>query len=845
MQSNGQIAAPPPAGADVGCFHCGLPVPAGSSFKVQVGGTWRTLCCPGCEILARVIVGQGLDDYYRLRDAVPSRAGEADDGFNPDLAYYDEPALQSRFVREVAGQPEAELLLEGIRCAACVWLIEQTLMRTPGVSGVDVNYTNHRARVRWNAAATRLSAVLQAVRRIGYRAWPYEEGRLALIEKGERRAAVWRLFVAGFGMMQVMMYAVPVYLAEEGSMSADIEQLMRWASLVLTLPVVIYSAAPFFSGALRDLRLARLGMDVPVAIGIAVAFVASVWATIQASGSVYFDSVSMFVFLLLAGRYLELLARQRAGHTLQHLARLAPETAHRLKPGAAGEAPAPEAADNIETIARTQLAPGDRVLVWPGETVPADGVLESQRATLNEALLSGESRPLAKLAGAMLVGGSVNAGSALQMRITRVGDDTALAAIVRLMERAASERPRWVELAQRAAGWFVAVILLLALAAGLIWLQIDPSRALWIAVSVLVVTCPCALSLATPVALTVATGEMARRNLIVSRGHAIESLAGASDIIFDKTGTLTLGQMHLLETLVLGERGAGACLALAAAMERSSEHPLARALVDAAGSRPLPLADNTLNVAGAGLQASVQGRQYRIGRADYVAQLHGKVAPIAWLHTTDTVVWLCDEAGWIAAFRLGDSLRPEAGAAIGRLRGQGYRVHLLSGDDEAVARRTATLLGIDLVRAPASPADKQAYVQALQADGARVAMVGDGVNDAPVLAQADVSVAMGGGSDLARIRADAVLLSDSIADLAAGIAVARRTQSVIRQNLTWALAYNLLVLPLAFAGWVTPWIAGIGMSASSLVVVLNALRIRRAISRKATTGKGFQPVVRP
>jgi Cu2+-exporting ATPase len=840
LQTPGQISTDSNPASPAACFHCGLPVPPGSAFRVEVGGEWKNLCCPGCETLARVIVGQGLDDYYRLRQSVPEApgragAGETDDGFDPDLSLYDEPLLQARFVREVQGQPEAELLLEGIRCAACVWLIEQTLARIPGVTGVEVNYTSHRARVRWNAAATKLSAVLLAVRRIGYRAWPYEEGRLALIEKGERRSAVWRLFVAGFGMMQVMMYAVPVYLADEGSMSADIEQLMRWASLVLTLPVMVYSAAPFFSGALRDLRMARLGMDVPVAIGIAVAFIASVWATVNASGAVYFDSVTMFVFLLLAGRYLELLARQSAGRTLQHLARLAPETAHRFTH---------ETTDETETVARALLVPGDRVLVRPGETLPADGQLESRRATLSEALLTGESRPLSRLAGAALVGGSVNSGSALTMRVTRVGGDTALAAIMRLMERAASERPRWVELAQRAAGWFVAVILLLSLAAGLAWMQIDPARALWIAVSVLVVTCPCALSLATPVALTVATGEMARRNLIVTRGHAIESLAAATDLVFDKTGTLTRGQMRVLESLALGERGADACLAIAAAIERSSEHPLARALVDAAGARPLPLVDETNNAPGAGIEAVLLGRRYRIGRADYVAALHGQAVPIAWLHATDSVVWLGDGTGWLAAFRVGDSLRPDAGAAIASLRQRGYRVHLLSGDDHAVARRTAATLGIELVRAPASPAEKQAYVKALQARGARVAMIGDGINDTPVLAQADVSVAMGGGSDLARIRADAVLVGDSLDDLAAGIAVARRTRTVIRQNLAWALAYNLVVLPLAFAGWVTPWIAGIGMSASSLVVVLNALRIRRDILQrtggKAAPDAGFQ-----
>ena len=828
------------------CFHCGLPVPAGCSFGLRVDGEWQSVCCPGCEAIAQAILDRGLQGYYRLRDADPAKPGELPDDAGDDLRLYDDPLVQSRFVRNVrpalgmgeavaAGEAkgawrEAELLLEGMRCVACAWLVEQTLAGMPGVKRAQVIHANNRARIVWNPEETRLSVLLAAVRAVGYRAWPYERGRLELIEKGERSDALWRLFVAGFGMMQVMMYAVPVYLSDAGSMSADVEQLMRWAGFILTLPVMLYSAAPFFSGAWRDLKAMSPGMDVPVALGIAVAFGASTWSTVAVPGPVYFDSVAMFVFLLLGGRYLELLARQTAGRSLQRLARLIPETAHRL-PDTAADAAEDGGINDSETGPVALIRPGDRVLVWPGEAIPADGDLESIAATVNEALLTGESRPVSRKAGETLTGGAVNAGSALVMRVTRVGADTVLSSITRRAECALAERPRWVEAAGRAASVFVLAILFCALAAGIVWQWIDPSRALWVAVSVLIVTCPCALSLATPVAMTVAIGEMARRGLVVARGHAVEALARATDCVFDKTGTLTQGRLALLEVRVVGGRSREECMALAAAIEQGSEHPVARALQGVAAGLTLPNASAFSSMHGGGVEAVISGRRYRVGNAAFVALLHGRTASLAWLHCTDTVVWLGDELGWLAAFRLGDGLRPESRRAVEALRGMGKRVHLLSGDAHGVALRTAAELGIDHVRGGETPAGKLAYVRDLQRAGACVAMVGDGVNDAPVLSQADVSVALAGGSDLAQVKADAVLLSDSPAAFADAVALAMRARTVMRQNLVWALAYNLIVLPLAFAGMVTPLIAGIGMSASSLVVVANALRLKSASAR--------------
>ena len=805
------------------CFHCGLAIPPGSFFTWDAGAVARHFCCPGCEAISRSINERGLDDYYRLRERPAARPVERESGH--DLVLYDDPGVQSGFVKDTgSGGREAALLLEGLRCAACAWLAEKAVRSLPGVTAFEVNYSTRRARLAWDGTRLKLSAVLESIRDVGYAAWPFEEKRLAAILDRDRRAMLRRFCVAGLGMMQVMMYAVPAYLAGEGDITADIESLLRWAGLVLTLPVVAYSAAPFFLGAWRDLRLRRLGMDVPVALGIAVAFGASVVAVLAGRGAVYFDSVTMFVFLLLGGRYLELIARQKAGDALQRLARVAAQSAHRL----VGEGL------QTETIPALRLEPRDRVLVRPGETLPADGRLEAGEAIVSEALLTGESAPLRRSVGECLSAGSVNAGDAFVMSVTRAGADTTLATLERLMERALGERPRWVELAQRASAFFVGAILLAAVAAGLAWLAIDPARALWIAVSVLIVTCPCALSLAAPVVATVATGAAARGHFVVTRGHTLEALAGATDFVFDKTGTLTTGEAQLLEVVTLGSRPRDECLAIAAAAGQASAHPLDRALVKAATSLSLPPVEEHRSHSGHGIEAVVSGRRCRIGRASFVAALHGKPPPVAELDDSELIdgasrprVWLGDEEGWIAAFSLGDRLRPEAKAAVDRIRSLGGTIHLLTGDEESVARRVAGELGIERVEARATPQHKLAYLRALQLAGARVAMVGDGINDAPVLAQADVSVAMGGGADLAQVRADAVLLSDSIMDLAGAVVLARRARAVMRQNIAWALAYNVIVIPLAFAGMVTPLIAGIGMSASSLVVVANALRLRR------------------
>jgi Cu2+-exporting ATPase len=820
------------------CYHCGQPVPAGVDLEVGIDGQPRAMCCGGCQAVAQAIVANGLADYYRNRDQLPNSPREALPAIIDGLQIYDHPDFQKSFVRflpaaddgdrEGAGcsEREASLILEGITCSACIWLNEQHLSRLAGVTAVDINYATRRARIRWDEQRIKLSDILAAIAAIGYHAHPYDPAKSEELAGKERRRALWRVFVAGFGMMQVMMYAVPLYLAGDGEMTADIEQLLRWASLLLTAPVVFYSAAPFFRNSWRDLRLRRVGMDVPVALGVGAAFAASVWATLTASGEVYFDSVTMFVFFLLCGRFLEMSARQRAVSVTEALAKLMPAVAGRV-------AAYPESRE-VEQVMAADLQPGDIVLVKPGETIPADGRVIEGESSSDEALLTGESAPVRKAPGLAVIGGAVNVESPLLVEVVQVGEGTRLSAIVRLMERAATEKPRIVELADRIASRFIVSLLFVAAAVAVVWWTIDPAQALWITVSVLVVTCPCALSLATPVALTVASGAMARAGLLVTRSHAVETLARASHFVFDKTGTLTSGRMRLLDVLPLNELPPAQCLALAAALEQASEHPIGAALRAASGGVVLPIVDALSNEPGRGISARQAGRELRLGQPDYVLALHGQPLPAsaqALLASGDTVVALGDESGWMALFRVGDEPRPEAAALVAALQAQGRQVILLSGDAAPAVQRVARALAIDEVVAGASPQAKHDFVRLLQEGGAMVAMVGDGVNDAPVLAQAQVSVAMGGGAQLARTQADLILLSENLDHLRRGVLVARRSLAVIRQNLLWSFAYNVVALPLAMGGYITPWMAGIGMSGSSLMVVLNSMRLQQVGGR--------------
>lgn len=804
------------------CFHCGEPVPRGSSYVIQYQGMAKPACCLGCQAVAQTIIDAGNADYYRLRTDKPPTPEAALEELR-NLKLYDLPEVQSSFVNSDADNAnlrEANLILEGIVCAACIWLNERHLLQLPGVLGVDINFSTHRARVRWDNSRLQLSDILQSIQAIGYLAYPFDASRQEALFRKERNTAIRRLAIAGLGMMQVMTFAVAVYLADPGTMTRDIEALMRYASLLLTLPVVFYSAWPFFQGAWRDLKLYRAGMDVPVALGIGAAFAASVYGTLTDSQDVYFDSVVMFVFFLLTGRFLEMSARKKSAEAAESLVKLIPAAALRL--------PGYPASREEETVAAVKLSLGDHVLVGPGESFPADGRVMEGISNVDESLLTGESHPVAKQGNSRVIGGTLNLDSPLVVQVEKVGGDTVLSGIVRLLDRALAEKPHLALVADRVAAWFVLVLLLIAAGVAAAWYFVEPGRAFWITVSVLVVSCPCALGLATPAALTAGLGRLTRLGLLSTRGHALETLARATDFVFDKTGTLTTGEFSLRQVHVL-RTDRNRVLALARALEQGSTHPVASAL-RATGEGDALYAEDLHYVPGKGVSGRVEGVAYRLGTPEFLD------SGLPDLHAPGhTLVGLTDDAGILAWFSLGDSLRPQTRQLMQDLKALGVRLHLYSGDRPENVATLAAELGIQDARGGMLPQDKLEAVRSLQQAGAIVVMTGDGVNDAPVLAQAQVSIAVDQGAEAAQAAADMVLLSSEIGRLADGVGLARKTQKIIRENLAWAAGYNLLAIPAAALGHVTPWMAGIGMSLSSLLVVLNAMRLSRVGPRGHNT----------
>ena len=822
----------PDAGNNIGigatdCFHCGLALPPGAAWSVRIDGAAHPMCCPGCAAVAQTIVDIGQSEYYRTRSGfAASAAGSV--LVPPELQLYDNGDARFQLDDDSC---EATLAVDGIRCAACVWLIERRLTRLPGVQAANLNVATERLYVRWTKAACRPGDILQAVRDIGYAAYPYDAARHGEQLRAASKTLGRQLFVAGLSMMQVMMYAVPAYLAEDGTLDASMAGLMRWASLLLTLPAVCYSAQPFFKGAWASLRARALGMDVPVALGIGAAFAGSVVATWRGDGEVYFDSATMFIFLLLCSRYLELLARRKAASALERLQHALPDAASRLDAYPASRA--------TTVVPAAALAVGDVILVKPGEAIAADAVIIEGGTALDMSLLTGESAAQRKQAGDAVPGGAINASAAVLLRVSRPARDSTLSDLLKLIERAGNGKPQIAQWADRAASRFVACLLLFALASFAFWCWHDAARAWPIAIAVLVVSCPCALSLATPSALAAATDRLLGRGVLIVQPHVLETLHRATHVVFDKTGTLTVGKPVLRHTDALDAMPRGWCLQVAAALEAGSAHPLARAIVDAAAAdagaadpgAPVPHwhAEALEEVPGQGLEGVVQGRRYRLGSAAFVAGLAGqaKIDGGAPEGAGMTPVYLGADGKWLARFLLSDALRADAHEVVDYFRAAGKGVVLLSGDQQALTLAVAAELGIDSARGACLPDAKLSFVQELQADGAVVAMVGDGINDAAVLRAADVSFAMGSGAALAQAHADTVLLSGRLSSVVEAARAAGATMAVIRQNLAWATLYNLVAIPAAALGYLNPWLSGLGMALSSAVVIANALRLRR------------------
>ena len=800
------------------CYHCGEPVPAGSAFSVVIDDEKQPMCCLGCEAVAHAIVNGGLENYYRFRDGPATRPDDLTDEQQAAFALYDRDDVQESFVRDLGdGVKEASLAIDGITCAACVWLIEHQVSQSSGVDTIRVNLSNHRATLRWSPDKIALSKLMAMFAAIGFQAYPYQadEQQERLVK--QERKTIRRLIIAGLGMMQAMMFAIMLYAGAFEEMEEQYVLLFRWLSLIVSAPVILYSAQPFFRAAFRDLKSRHLTMDVPVSLAIGIAFAASAWATITNSGEVYFDSVSMFTFFLLFGRYLEMRARHRIGRSGNALNTLIPTSTTRLNREAGQE--------QEEVVLTRELKEGDILLIKPGHTMPADGTIIEGQSSLNESALTGEYMPVSKAAGDRVLAGTMNVESPLKIQVEKTGQNARVANIVHLLDRAFSERPKTAEITNKVAHWFVLAVLVSTCGVGLFWWQHSPEDAFWIVLSVLVVTCPCALSLATPTALTTSTNALREQGLLVTRGHVVESLAQATRIVFDKTGTLTEGRLILTETRSLhDDLSEEEALKLAAALERSSEHPIARAFDEYRGYY---MAEEVHSTPGQGLSGTILGDAYRIGTPAFATDSHQEPA----LPNDGQWLLLSKNLTPLAWFAIGDRIRSDAKEAVQALQAQGLQVDLLSGDQSGAVNAVANATGIRNIRAGASPEDKLSHIRTLQEQGERIIMVGDGVNDIPVLAGADISIAMGSATDLAKTSADAILMSGQLQRISESITLTRKTRRIIRQNLAWAAGYNLTALPLAAAGIIPPYLAAIGMSASSLIVVLNALRLNAKLPR--------------
>ncbi len=765
--------------------------------------------------------------------SVPGERPLLSGGVQPEAGpLLDDPAAWSAFSRPVDGQTdcwESHLVIEGMHCAACALSVEEALRSVPGVASASVSAGSRRARVLWQADAVLPSGWMDAVRRAGYRAVPANDAFASERRRQETRKALWRWAVAGFCMMQVMMYAWPAYVAEPGDLTAEMEQLLRWASWVLTLPVLLFSCGPFFSAALRDVLQRRISMDLPVALGMGITFVVSTAGTFEPQGifgrEVYFDSLTMFVFFLLTGRWLEQRLRERTAGALDALMNRLPDSVLRRR--ADGE---------FERVAVRRLLPGDVLRVLPGEAFPADGTVIEGATLADEALLTGESRPLPRGVGATVIAGSHNLHAAVLVRVERTGADTRFAQIVALMEQAATSRPQLAQLADRMARPFLIGVLLAAAGAAAFWWSHDPGHALMVAVAVLVVTCPCALSLATPAAMLAAAGTLARQGVLVRRLGGLEALAEADMVVFDKTGTLTRDAMVLQSVQTRQGVDRTQALGMAMALAQQSLHPVSRALVAAGqgeGEGVLAWRSGQVHEAsGQGLRGLVspppgQGGVTQELRLGSQAHCGVSVAASAGPHAV-----LSDAQGWLAIFELGEDIRPDAAATVAALQAQGMDVRILSGDAAPAVARVADRLGIREARGACTPQDKLTFLRAAQQQGRKVVVVGDGLNDGPALAGAHVSFAFGQAVPLAQAQSDFVVLGEDLASVGRALALARRTLRIVRQNLAWAVVYNAACVPLAVAGWLPAWLAGLGMAASSLLVVLNALRLALDSSHK-------------
>lgn len=804
--------------ASVGCFHCGEKVRETSTLTLTVFGKLESFCCRACLFAAETILNSGLSQYYlsRTESVAPFSPGTLLS--SAECSFFDNPDNLSEFSSHTTPDERSTLLtIEGIHCAACGWLIKNRLLPLDGVTAISVNPASQKAQLSWQPQKIHLSRILNHLAELGYKATPLWLLTQNSETEKHHKKTLRRLGVAGIGMMQVMMFSIGLYAGAFSGIDDLHKELLRWVSLLISSCVLLYSGPPFFISAFKGLKAKTLNMDVPIALTIGSTYLISIWATLNHQGEVYFDAVTMFIFFLTLGRFLEASGRHKANQSAQALLKCLPHTAIRLLNNG-----------NSEVVSIHTLQAGEKILIKPGTTIPVDGRIVTGESSVDESLLTGEMNPKQKQSGDQVLGGSQNVDGILELEVTHRVQNSLLSNIMQLMERGLAEKPDIAVIADKVASYFIGVLLLVAACVFIVWCFIDADRALWITLSVLVISCPCALSLATPIALTAASNALMKKGVLITRSNVIEKLAQADSLIFDKTGTLTQGRFFLQKIVPLSNLNETECLELATLLEKNSEHPISVAFKQRGELSSTQFITDIKNVANQGMEGEIKGQRYRIGKASFSAALYASSPPVytpAQSLTTSQSILLSSQDGPIAWFEIEDSLRPGVIAVIENLHARHLNLQMLSGDPSPSALALAHSLDFDSAYNNYSPTDKMAFVQQLQQKGHHVIMVGDGINDAPVLAQANISFAMGSGTDLAKTSADIVLLNADIKQIPVTLDMAQRTLKIIRQNTTWAIVYNALALPLAALGYVEPYISTIGMSVSSLVVVLNSLRL--------------------
>ncbi|WP_448212117.1 heavy metal translocating P-type ATPase [Colwellia sp. MEBiC06753] len=793
------------------CFHCGEPIPKGIALNVVIDNKNRAMCCVGCQAVAETIVNNKLTDYYKFRTENAPKGTQLVPEQLQRNQLLDDDNLQHEFTHQAGEYRETILTVDGISCAACAWLIEMKLEKIEGIANISVNATSQRANIKWQNDVIKLSQIIENIEQLGYHALPFKASDSETANLAQSKTFIKRLGVSGILMMQVMMIAIGLYFGAFSDMAEHNLVYLRHVSLILTIPIIFYGAFPFYVGAINAIKAKRLSMDVPVSIAILLAFFASAWATVTQQGEVYFESVSMFTFLLLIGKFLEFRARSRAAQVSANLLKLMPMTATKL-------------VDGIEQfVTAKSLQRSDQIIIKPGETAPADCVIEHGSSHFNEAMLSGEQRAVAKTIGDEIFAGTINGDGNLIARVQQPGSETFLSQLIRLSESAQSHKPKIAQLSDKIAQYFVAIILLTAIATALYWQQHLPEKAFWITLSVLVATCPCALSLATPTALTCATTKLNRNGIMIKSGHVLETIPEVDIFAFDKTGTLTQGQFQV-DRIIHFEQGYTdqQLLALVAALETHSQHPLAKAFN---ADRDYSINAGYVTVhPGLGVSGDIDGNNFTVGKVSWLVNTDDHEHANTCI---DAQIAVCKNEQLIAAIYLSDKPRDEANSVIEHLHQANIKTIMLSGDSQTGCEKVSKQLPLDEVHAGLSAHEKMDIVQKLQATKT-VAMVGDGVNDTPVFSAAHVSIAMGGGTDVAKSGADAILLNNKLSSITTLRNTSIKTRRIIYQNYCWAIGYNAIVLPLAVCGFITPYLAVIGMSASSILVITNSLRLLKS-----------------